>query len=147
MIWAKHAELNAIARARAAARRMRTRLADGPMRRKQIDELLGRGILVGSLCGKAEHAKAQRAVGVDIIVAQGTEAGGHTGQIATMVLVPQVVGVRLSGRLREGAEFLSGVSGPWHGLTSFMRTHNWWHLALFALELEERGFELEPEEE
>jgi NAD(P)H-dependent flavin oxidoreductase YrpB (nitropropane dioxygenase family) len=58
-----------------------------------VDELHGRGILVGSLCGKAEHAKAQRAVGVDIIVAQGTEAGGHTGQIATMVLVPQVVDV------------------------------------------------------
>lgn len=39
------------------------------------------------------------------------------------------------GRLREGAAFLSAVSGPWQGLTSFMRTHNWWHLALFHIEL------------
>ena len=39
------------------------------------------------------------------------------------------------GRLREGAAFLRKASGPWRGLTSFMRTHNWWHLALFHLEL------------
>ena len=39
------------------------------------------------------------------------------------------------GRLREGVAFLDAVSGGWAGLTSFMRTHNWWHLALFHLEL------------
>ena len=39
------------------------------------------------------------------------------------------------GRLAEGAAFLRAASGPWRGLTSFMRTHNWWHLALFQLEL------------
>lgn len=39
------------------------------------------------------------------------------------------------GRLREGADFLTSVSGPWQRLTSFMRTHNWWHLALFQIEL------------
>jgi tetratricopeptide (TPR) repeat protein len=39
------------------------------------------------------------------------------------------------GRLREGAAFLRAASGPWRGLTSFMRTHNWWHLALFLIEL------------
>lgn len=39
------------------------------------------------------------------------------------------------GRLQEGADFLAAVSGHWHGLTSFMRTHNWWHLALLRIEL------------
>ncbi|WP_088287226.1 tetratricopeptide repeat protein [Ideonella sp. A 288] len=39
------------------------------------------------------------------------------------------------GRLREGAAFLQDSSGGWAGLTSFMRTHNWWHLAVFLLEL------------
>ena len=39
------------------------------------------------------------------------------------------------GRLREGRDFMTAVSGGWAGLTSFMRTHNWWHLALFHLEL------------
>ena len=41
--------------------------------------------------GRVEHAVRHKAAGADLIVAQGTEAGGHTGQIATMVLVPEVV--------------------------------------------------------
>jgi len=39
------------------------------------------------------------------------------------------------GRLAEGVELLQGVSDGWQGLTSFMRSHNWWHLALFHIEL------------
>lgn len=39
------------------------------------------------------------------------------------------------GQLRAGAAFLEEMSGSWHGLNSFMRTHNWWHLALFHIEL------------
>lgn len=39
------------------------------------------------------------------------------------------------GRFAEGRDFLARASAPWQGLTSFMRTHNWWHLALFHLEL------------
>lgn len=41
------------------------------------------------------------------------------------------------GRFREGLAFMLAASAPWNGLTSFMRTHNWWHLALFHLELGE----------
>ncbi|MDB5860931.1 MAG: hypothetical protein JWQ76_4620, partial [Ramlibacter sp.] len=41
------------------------------------------------------------------------------------------------GRLREGHEFLQDVSSTWTGLNSFMVTHNWWHQALFALDLDE----------
>ncbi len=50
-----------------------------------------RGMLVAALAGKAEHARRQVASGVDIVVAQGYEAGGHTGEIASMVLVPEIV--------------------------------------------------------
>ena len=39
------------------------------------------------------------------------------------------------GRLAEGAAFLQHASGGWAGLNSFMRCHNWWHLALFQIEL------------
>jgi NAD(P)H-dependent flavin oxidoreductase YrpB (nitropropane dioxygenase family) len=50
-----------------------------------------RGMLVAALAGKAEHARRQVASGVDIVVAQGYEAGGHTGEIGSMVLIPEIV--------------------------------------------------------
>lgn len=91
-----------------------------------VDELHARGILVGSLCGKPEHAVAQRDAGVDMIVAQGTEAGGHTGSISTMVLVPQVVdlvspgvAVLAAGGISRGSQiaaaFALGAQGVWMG--------------------------------
>src|SRR6266702_8491139 len=49
------------------------------------------GIAVAALAGKAEHAARHVGRGVDIVVAQGYEAGGHTGEIASMVLIPEVV--------------------------------------------------------
>src|SRR3954465_2516470 len=48
-------------------------------------------VVVAGLVGARVHAERQQVAGVDLIVAQGTEAGGHTGEIATMVLVPEVV--------------------------------------------------------
>jgi NAD(P)H-dependent flavin oxidoreductase YrpB (nitropropane dioxygenase family) len=50
-----------------------------------------RGMLVAALAGKARHARDHVASGVDIVVAQGYEAGGHTGEIASLVLVPEIV--------------------------------------------------------
>jgi NAD(P)H-dependent flavin oxidoreductase YrpB (nitropropane dioxygenase family) len=50
-----------------------------------------RGMVVAALAGKAAHARSHVDNGVDIVVAQGYEAGGHTGEIASMVLVPEVV--------------------------------------------------------
>ena len=50
-----------------------------------------KGMLVAALAGKAVHARSHVAAGVDIVVAQGYEAGGHTGEIASMVLVPEIV--------------------------------------------------------
>ena len=49
------------------------------------------GVLVGALCGSARHAERNVERGVDVLVAQGTEAGGHCGEISTMVLIPDVV--------------------------------------------------------
>jgi NAD(P)H-dependent flavin oxidoreductase YrpB (nitropropane dioxygenase family) len=50
-----------------------------------------KGMLVAALAGKAAHARSHVDNGVDIVVAQGYEAGGHTGEIASMVLIPEVV--------------------------------------------------------
>ena len=49
------------------------------------------GMVLGGMVGAVRHARRQKAAGVDFVVAQGTEAGGHTGNVATFPLVPQVV--------------------------------------------------------
>ena len=50
-----------------------------------------RGIPVAALVGAKEHAIKQVEAGVDLIVAQGTEAGGHCGEVSTLVLIPEVL--------------------------------------------------------
>jgi NAD(P)H-dependent flavin oxidoreductase YrpB (nitropropane dioxygenase family) len=62
----------------------------GPPPPEVISRAHERGMLVAALAGKAEHARHHVASGVDIVVAQGYEAGGHTGEIASMVLVPEI---------------------------------------------------------
>jgi NAD(P)H-dependent flavin oxidoreductase YrpB (nitropropane dioxygenase family) len=90
-----------------------------------ITEAHARGVLVAALAGKAEHAKSHVAAGVDIIVAQGHEAGGHTGEITTMVLVPEIVRavedrpVLAAGGIGTGAQIAAalalGAEGVWMG--------------------------------
>lgn len=90
-----------------------------------VDRVHARGIKVGSLIGKVEHARAQIEAGVDIIVAQGTEAGGHTGSITSMVLWPQIVDavhpvpVLAAGGIGRGRQFAAaitlGAAGVWMG--------------------------------
>jgi NAD(P)H-dependent flavin oxidoreductase YrpB (nitropropane dioxygenase family) len=63
----------------------------GPPPPDVISRAHDRGMLVAALAGKAAHARDHVASGVDIVVAQGYEAGGHTGEIASMVLIPEVV--------------------------------------------------------
>jgi enoyl-[acyl-carrier protein] reductase II len=48
-------------------------------------------VIVVSRCGKAAHAVHAVEAGCDLVVAQGTEAGGHTGQLASLPLIPQIV--------------------------------------------------------
>ena len=63
----------------------------GPPPPDVISRAHEQGMLVAALAGKPAHARDHVAAGVDIVVAQGYEAGGHTGEIASMVLVPEVV--------------------------------------------------------
>jgi NAD(P)H-dependent flavin oxidoreductase YrpB (nitropropane dioxygenase family) len=85
-----------------------------------------RGMLVAALAGKADHARRQLASGVDIVVAQGYEAGGHTGEIGSMVLVPEVVDavqgkapVLAAGGIGSGRQVAAalalGAAGVWMG--------------------------------
>lgn len=59
--------------------------------REFIAEMHERGMKVVVMTGKVSHARRAEEAGVDVVVAQGTEAGGHTGEIGALALVPQVV--------------------------------------------------------
>ena len=63
----------------------------GPPPPDFVERAHQRNVVVAALAGTKAHAVRHAAAGVDLIVAQGTEAGGHTGEVATMVLVPEVV--------------------------------------------------------
>ena len=84
------------------------------------------GVLVANMCGKVTHARAAVDAGCDLVIAQGTEAGGHTGQVATMPLVPQLVDavghqvpVVAAGGIFDGrglaAALALGADGVWLG--------------------------------
>jgi NAD(P)H-dependent flavin oxidoreductase YrpB (nitropropane dioxygenase family) len=97
----------------------------GPPTPDLIDRAHERDIIVAALVGAPSHALRQQAAGVDLIVAQGTEAGGHTGTISTMVLVPEVVRavaptpVLAAGGIVTGAQIAAalalGAEGVWCG--------------------------------
>ena len=97
----------------------------GPPPKDIIDLAHAHGVKVAALTGAVEHAQRQKQAGVDIIVAQGTEAGGHTGDIGSMVLIPDIVdavaptpvlgaGGIATGRQAAAAMAL-GASGVWTG--------------------------------
>ena len=97
----------------------------GPPPQHMIERCKEEGRLVGALAGKAVHAERHVQAGVDIIVAQGGEAGGHTGEIGSMVLIPEVVdavapvpvlGAGGIGRGRQMAAAMAlGAQGVWCG--------------------------------
>ena len=89
------------------------------------------GVKVISMCGKVSHAVHAEQAGCDVVVAQGTEGGGHTGQVAGMALIPQVVdAVRIpvlgAGAIVDGrglaAALAFGAQGVWMG-TRFIASH------------------------
>ncbi|HAM46691.1 MAG TPA: nitronate monooxygenase, partial [Alphaproteobacteria bacterium] len=55
-----------------------------------IEKCHNAGLKVVVMCGKVEHAIKAEQAGCDMVVAQGTEAGGHTGQVAGMAVIPQI---------------------------------------------------------
>jgi NAD(P)H-dependent flavin oxidoreductase YrpB (nitropropane dioxygenase family) len=94
-----------------------------------MDRLHGNGTKVLSLVGNVKNAKRVADAGADVVVAQGTEAGGHTGRIATLALVPQAIDavaptpVVAAGGIADGrglaAALALGAVGVWCG-TAFL---------------------------
>jgi NAD(P)H-dependent flavin oxidoreductase YrpB (nitropropane dioxygenase family) len=94
-----------------------------------IDQVHAAGVPVAALAGSAKHALRHAENGVDIVIAQGYEAGGHTGEIASMVLVPEVVdglaalggstAVLAAGGIGSGRQVAAalalGAQGVWMG--------------------------------
>ncbi len=86
-----------------------------------------RGVATAALVGAKEHAVKQVEAGVDILVVAGTEAGGHCGEVSTMVLVPEVceavqgsdVGILAAGGIVQGRQMAAcmamGAHGAWTG--------------------------------
>jgi NAD(P)H-dependent flavin oxidoreductase YrpB (nitropropane dioxygenase family) len=97
----------------------------GPPPKDVIDRAHAHGVPVAALVGSAEQARKQVAQGVDLIVAQGWEAGGHTGEVSTMVLIPEVVDavspvpVLAAGGIGCGRQAAAGIAlgaqGVWTG--------------------------------
>jgi NAD(P)H-dependent flavin oxidoreductase YrpB (nitropropane dioxygenase family) len=93
-----------------------------------IDRAKTEGVPVAALVGAREHAVKQVRAGVDVLVAQGTEAGGHCGEVTTMVLVPDVIDairpvrevpVLAAGGIVTGSQVAAavalGAAGAWTG--------------------------------
>lgn len=93
--------------------------------REIIDEAHYHGVRVAALAGKVAHALSHKEAGVDIVVAVGHEAGGHTGDITTLVLVPEIVDameglpVLAAGGIGTGRQIAAalalGADGVWMG--------------------------------
>ncbi len=89
-----------------------------------IGRARGQGVVVMALCGNVKQARRVEASGIDVIIAQGHEAGGHTGRIGTMTLVPQIADavrapVLAAGGIGDGRGLLAamalGAQGIWMG--------------------------------
>jgi NAD(P)H-dependent flavin oxidoreductase YrpB (nitropropane dioxygenase family) len=98
----------------------------GPMPAYAAEAAHEHGVDVGALIGSVRHAENNLANGVDILIAQGTEAGGHCGEISTMVLIPEVVDavgdrglVLAAGGIGDGRQMAAalalGAVGVWTG--------------------------------
>ena len=98
-----------------------------------MDRLHANGTIVMAVVGKVKHARQVVESGVDVIVAQGHDGGGHNSPVGTMALIPQVVdavGDRVpvlgAGGIADGrgiaAAFMLGAQGAWIG-TAFLATH------------------------
>jgi len=90
-----------------------------------IEEMHESGRLVGALCGSTKHALAHKQAGIDFIIAQGSEGGGHTGDIGSIVLWPEVIEavaptpVLAAGGIGTGRQMAAaiamGAQGAWTG--------------------------------
>lgn len=97
----------------------------GPPPPQFVEDARRKGVRIGALAGAKKHAIKQVDAGVDLVIAQGYEAGGHVGEISTMVLVPEIVDavksvpVLAAGGIADGRQFAAalalGAQGVWTG--------------------------------
>ncbi|MEV6334340.1 nitronate monooxygenase family protein [Nocardia vinacea] len=90
-----------------------------------VEQIQSSGRLIGALCGSVKHALNHKRAGLDFVVCQGTEGGGHCGEISSMVLWPQVVDaigdmpLLAAGGIGNGrqvaAAMAMGAAGAWTG--------------------------------
>jgi len=90
-----------------------------------IERVQKSGRLIGALCGKVHQAVGHQKAGLDFVIAQGTEGGGHTGEIGSMVLWPQIIEavaplpVLAAGGIASGSQIAAalalGAQGVWTG--------------------------------
>ena len=90
-----------------------------------VREIKDSGRLIAALCGRPDQAQKNRDAGLDLVIAQGTEGGGHTGDIGSLVLWPQAVQaaapvpVLAAGGIGTGAQIAAalavGCQGVWTG--------------------------------
>jgi NAD(P)H-dependent flavin oxidoreductase YrpB (nitropropane dioxygenase family) len=90
-----------------------------------IRDIQRSGRLVGALCGSVKHALAHKAAGVDFVIAQGSEGGGHTGDVGSVVLWPEIIDavaplpVLAAGGIGTGRQIAAalamGAQGAWTG--------------------------------
>lgn len=96
--------------------------------RSMFERARSKGVAVGALTGAREHAIKHAEAGVDVLIVSGTEAGGHCGEVSTMVLVPEVLravrdypGIRVlaAGGIATGRQMAAcmamGADGAWTG--------------------------------
>jgi NAD(P)H-dependent flavin oxidoreductase YrpB (nitropropane dioxygenase family) len=97
----------------------------GPPTPDVVERAHEKGVPVAALVGRADQAIKQVQAGVDLVIAQGSEAGGHTGEVSTLVLVPEVVDavhpipVLAAGGIGSGRQMAAslalGADGVWTG--------------------------------
>ncbi len=90
-----------------------------------VEKVKASGRLIGALCGKVHQAEQHRDAGLDFIIAQGTEGGGHTGEVGSLVLWPQIINavaplpVLAAGGIANGSQVAAalalGAAGAWTG--------------------------------
>lgn len=90
-----------------------------------VEQAHAKGMLVGALCGQAKHAVRHKEAGLDFVVAASYEAGGHTGDIGSIVLIPEIVDavapmpVLAAGGIGRGRQLAAvmalGAQGGWAG--------------------------------